>query len=157
MTIENMHDLKPDPPLTLAAAELRFQSFLRSQNLPHTVCWLMPGDVVVSEGPHFWVRKRGPEALRYANARYAEGLRRNRGILLEVICTTEKETFAAVFIPEDDTDAQYRLMGRGLKISCPVKRYSASATTNAFRWSLLHWRYGKRSRILEVNEQPPVP
>lgn len=151
-----MQDFESDPPPTLAAAEPRFHSFLRSQKLSQTVCWLMPGDVVVAEGPHFWVRKRGAEALRYANARYAEGLRRNLGILLEVVCTTENETFAAVFIPEDDIDAQYRLMGRGLKISCPVNRCATSATTNAFRWSLLRWRYGQQSRILEVNQQPPM-
>jgi hypothetical protein len=144
-----MHDVELDPPPTLAAAEPRFQSFLRSQKLSEIVCWLMPGDVVVADGPHFWVRKRGTETLQYANARYVEGLRRNLGILFEVICATEKETFAAVFIPEDEIDAQYRLMGRGLKISCPVKRYATSATTTLFRWSLLRWRYGKRSGILE--------
>jgi hypothetical protein len=39
--------LSPEPPTTLKAAEVRFSSFLRSQNYPENICWLIPGDVVV--------------------------------------------------------------------------------------------------------------
>jgi hypothetical protein len=55
------------------------------------------------------------------------GLERNFGIKLQAICATASETFASVFVPEDDVDAQYHLMGRGLNLSCPVERYCTAA------------------------------
>jgi hypothetical protein len=92
-------DLNPDLPKTLKEAEQKFTDFLVRQNYPDTVCWLIPGDVAVNIGPHYWVRKRSAEAARYAALRYAEGVDRNLGILLEAICATETETFASVFVP----------------------------------------------------------
>jgi hypothetical protein len=141
----------PDPPpQTLSAAEETFRTFLASQNYPKAVCWVMPGDVVVDTNCHYWVRKREAEATRYAALRYSVGLERNLGVKLQAICATESETFASVFIPEDDLDAQYHLMGRGLKLSCPVEKYSTSAVRNLLRWRLLRWRNGQRGWELQV-------
>jgi hypothetical protein len=47
------------------------------------------------------------------------GLERNFGIKLQAICATASETFASVFVPEDDVDAQYHLMGRWIKPLMP--------------------------------------
>ncbi len=142
-------DANPDPPDSLSAAEEKFRTFLASQNYPTSICWLMPGDVVVDTNRRYWVRKREAEATRYAALRYSVGLERNFGIKLQAICATEVETFASVFVPEDDLDAQYHLMGRGLKLSCPVERYSTSTVTNPLKWCLLWWRNGQRSKDLE--------
>ena len=110
----------------------------------------MRGEVVVDTNRHYWVRKRYEEATRNAARRYSEGLERKLGIMLQAIFATESETFALVFIPEDDSDAQGHLMGRCLKLSCPVERYSTSAVTNPFKWILLCWGNGQRSKDLEV-------
>lgn len=110
----------------------------------------MPGDVVVDTSRHYWVRKRGAEGARYAAQRYSVGLERNFGVKIQAICATESETFASVFVPEDDVDSQYRLMGRGLKLSCPVERNATSTVTNPLKWNLLCWRNGQRSNELEV-------
>jgi hypothetical protein len=90
--------------------------------------------LVADTNRHYWVRKRDEKATRYAALRYAEGLRRNFGVMLSAICATEMETFASVFVPEDDLDAQYHLMGRGLKLPCPVERYSTSTVRNLLKW-----------------------
>ena len=148
--IYTMTDTNPDPPETLSAAEEKFRTFLATQNYPQLICWLLPGDVVVDTNRHYWVRKREAEATRHAALRYTEGLERNLGVMLQAICATEAETFASVFVPEDDLDAQYHLMGRCLKLSCPVERYSTSTVRNPFKWRLLWWRNGKRSKDLEV-------
>ena len=145
-------DLSPDPPKTLKEAEQKFRGFLSRANYPDAICWLIPGDVVASAG-HYWVRKRGAKAEQYAAFRYAEGVNRNLGILLEAICATEEETFASVFVPEDDADAQSHLMGPVLKLSCPVERYAATAITNPLRWLWLWCRHGKQSERLEVNHR----
>jgi hypothetical protein len=143
-------DANLDPPQTLSAAEEKFGTFLATQNYPKTICWVMPGDVVVDTNRHYWVRKREAEATRYAALRYSVGLERKFGVKLQAICASESETFASVFVPEDDLDAQYHLMGRGLKLSCPVERYSTSAVRNPLKWRLLWWRNGQRSKELQV-------
>jgi hypothetical protein len=143
-------DANLDPPQTLSAAEEKFRTFLAAQNDPKAICWLTPGDAVVDTNRHYWVRKREAEGARYAALRYSMGLERNFGVKLQAICATESETFASVFVPEDDIDAQYRLMGRGLKLSCPVDRHSTSTVTNLLKWRLLWWRNGQRSKELEV-------
>ena len=51
-------DLNPAaPPKTLREAEKKCRSFLRRDSYPEAICWLIPGDVVTSTGPHYRVRK----------------------------------------------------------------------------------------------------
>jgi hypothetical protein len=142
-------DPNADPPRTLSAAEEKFRTFLITQNYPKTIYWLMPGDLVADRNRHFWVRKRGAEGTKYAILQYSVGLERNLGIELEAICATETETFASVFIPEDDLDAEQHLMGRGLKLLCAVERNATSAVTNPIKWKLLWWWNIRRSKRLE--------
>lgn len=106
----------------------------------------MPGDVIVDNTRHYWVRKREAQATRYAALRYSEGLERNFGVMLQAICATGLETFACVFVPENDFDSQSHLMPRGLKLSCPVERYSTSTVRNPLWWKVLQWR----SQALEM-------
>jgi hypothetical protein len=90
----------------------------------------MPGDVVADKNRHLWVRKRGAVGTRYATSQYSLGLERNFGVELQSICATKTKTFASVFVPEDELDAQRYLMGRGLKLTCPVERFATSAVMN---------------------------
>jgi len=140
-------DANANPPKTLSAAEEKFRTFLATQNYPTTICWLMPGDVLGDWNRHLWVRKRGAEGTRYATLQYSVGLERNLGIELDAVCANETETFASVFVPEDDLDAQSHLMGRGLKLICSVERFATSAVTNPFKWKLLWWWTSWRSRL----------
>lgn len=135
------------PPNTLSAAEEKFRIFLATQNYPTAICWLMPGDVVADRNRHLWVRKRGTEGTRYATLQYSLGLERNCGVKLEAVCATEAETFAFVFVPEDDLDAERYLMGRGLKLTCPVERFATSSVTNPLKWRALWWWNIRRSKL----------
>jgi len=133
-----------DPPLTLAAAEEKFRRFLSGQNYPTTICWLMEGDLLIDKGRHFWVRERSSKAAKHAALRYSEGLERDLGVQLRAICSTKEQTFASVFVPCDDLDAQGHLMGRGLKLSCPTERYFTTTVKNPFHWLVLWLRYGRQ-------------
>ena len=53
-------DANLDPPQTFSAAEAKFGTFLATQNHPKAICWVMPGDVVVTSR-HYWVRRREVE------------------------------------------------------------------------------------------------
>lgn len=144
-----MTNSTPDPPPTLKAAEEKFSAFLASQEYPKTICWLTPDDLLVDTKTHHWIRVR-PNAATHAAQRYAKGLEGKLGIELRAICATQAETFASVFVPEDDLDAQYHLMGLGLKCTCPVKRYSTSAVRSSLKWlALCLWyRQGRNVRDL---------
>lgn len=81
-----------------------------------------------------------------------EGLERNLGIELRAICATDTETFACVFVPPDDLDRQDHLMGRMLKLSCPVERRPASTVRNPIKWFALRQLNGRRSHVAELFE-----
>jgi len=143
-------ELSVDPPITLYAAQEKFRQFLSDQNRPSAICWVERGEVLVDTKSCYWVKPRKAMTAKHATLRYAEGLKRNLGIELRAICGTDTETFASVFVPEDERDAQYHLMGRGLKLSCPVERYSTSVIRNPFRWWTLSLANRQRSRMLEI-------
>jgi hypothetical protein len=132
-------DSAPDLPSTLKEAEEKFSAFLASQNYPATISWISFVDLLVDKKTHFWIRPR-PNAEEDAAQRYAEGLRRKFGIELRAICATDAETFASVFVPADDLDSLNHLMGHGLKLTCPVKRYSTSRVRSRVKWLALRWR-----------------
>jgi hypothetical protein len=144
-------DSVSDPPQTLADAELKFSTFLAAQSYPKKIRWLVPTDVLVDNQRRFWIRERGTNAaMHHAALRYSEGVERRSGIELRAICSTETQTFAFVFVPKDDLDAQYHLMGHALKLTCPTEKYPTSRTKNPVKWLALWLRNGRRSKMLEV-------
>lgn len=143
----------PDPPLALDAAEQKFSAFLASQGYPKMVRWLSPEELLVDTKRHYWIRPRQSKTTNRAAQRYLEGLERNLGIELRAICATDTETFACVFVPaDDDLDRQYHLMGRMLKLSCPVERRPASTIRNPLKWFALRLMNGRRSHVPELFE-----
>jgi hypothetical protein len=135
----NVTESAPDPPVTLKAAKEKFSAFLASQNYPEKVCWIAVDDLLVDKNTHFWIRPR-PNSEERAAQQYAHGLDRKIGIELRAICATDAETFATVFVPKDDLDSQNHLMGHGLKLTCPVKRYSTSNVRGLVKWLALRLR-----------------
>jgi hypothetical protein len=139
-----------DPPETLAEAAEKFKKFLSAQHWPETIRWLTHDNVLVDRQGQFWVRERGTMALENAKLRYSEGIERNLGAALSAVCATETETFVSVFVPADDLDRQYHLMGRVLKLSVPTSRKSAWTVRNPLRWWILGLRNRRRSVMLEL-------
>jgi hypothetical protein len=145
-----MIDPSPDPPETLDEAAEKFKKFLSDQHWPEAIGWLTHDNVLVDEQGQFWVREHGTMALEHASLRYSEGVKRNLGIALSAVCATDTETFASVFVPADDLDRQYHLMGRVLKLSVPSSRKSALTVRNPLRWWILGLQTKRRSTMLEL-------
>lgn len=82
-----------------------------------------------------------------AEQQYTQGVDRNLGVELRAICATNIETFASVFVPENDLDRQYHLMGRLLKLSCPVEMRLARIVPSPLRWWILRL-LNRRSNVL---------
>jgi len=135
----------PDLPTSLAEAANKFARFLADNGYSPNIRWLVADDAVIGSRCDIWVRdSKTDKGIAEANRRYAAGLSKELGVALIAHCTTGAETFASVFVPEDDTDAQYALMGRGLKLSCPAKVIRASAVANPIRWWWLKLRNRKQ-------------
>jgi hypothetical protein len=143
-------DREFDPPQTFEVAEQRLALFLGEQGYPTAVCWLIPGGVLVGTNRCYYVRVDRAEALALARERYSRGLERGLGIALTAFCNSDLETFAAVIVPKDDLDRQYRLMGKLLKLSCPLPSARAIVVRNSRRWEILQMRHGERSKLIEL-------
>jgi hypothetical protein len=126
-----MADQKPDPPLTFSEAEQKFGHFLNTNGYPASIRWIMSDQILPGDDRHHFIRATGAEeAFTEMERRYKEGLNRGLGISLHAICATQAETVASIYIPTNTTDAQYRMIGRGLKLSCPTSFIPASLIEN---------------------------
>lgn len=133
-------------PESLEAATQHFSEFLQVNGYPHDVRWIAADDVAVNEQARFLIRDREESSIREAQVLYKAGLRRELGIALRAVCATDKITFALIFVPRDETDAEYALMPKGLKLSCPTRRYDATLVNNSLLWLLLRLRNRKRTK-----------
>jgi len=140
----------PDPPLLLADAEARFRDFLRSEGYPTSICWVFAENVLIDAQRRHWLRPNRVEGEKRAALEYSAGLEQGLGIWLRAICSTEVETFASVYIPIDNIDAHYKLIGRGLKLSCPMEKTPTFITRNPLRWLMLRLANAERSKWLWV-------
>jgi hypothetical protein len=140
---------RPDPPLTLAEAENAFSQFLSTNGLPSRIRWITAEQIIVGDDRHHFVSAEGAElGTAEASRRYMEGVTNGLGIVLQAFCATTHETIAAVYVPTDSIDAQHRLIGRGLKLSCPTSPIPASTVENPVEWRHLAENFRTRFDIM---------
>jgi hypothetical protein len=126
-------------PGSLEDAMPRFRDFLRAQGWPDRVQWLTAGTVLCSKKGHYWINCRKPDEGRtFAHETYQQGVRRGLGISIEALCKTDAVTFAYIFAPTDQDEAE-RMLISGLKLSVPLNFQRAQMVANPFRWWVLHW------------------
>jgi hypothetical protein len=133
---------------SVSQTDTRFKKFLATNLYPQTISWVFPNDVVITAPNEYAVRNPRGTAQKFAEQKYAEGLAKAAGIELRAICANGDWTFATIFVPADDTDAQYHFMGTGLKLSCPTERMSVTIVRNPLKWLFLSRRDAGRSREL---------
>jgi len=135
-----MPDLLLTAPIALAIAEERFKEFLTQNSYPADVRWILAKGLLIDKLGRYFVHHVDQvylDGAQEAHRRYAVGLDRQIGISLRAYCASETETFASVFVPADAIDAQYRLMGPGLKMTCPTQILPAQMVESGGRWLLL--------------------
>ena len=125
----------PSPvPGSLEEASQRFREFLRSQGWPDEVQWLIPGAVLASKRGHCWINSRKVEGgMALARETYQQGVTQGLGISIEALCQTDSVTFAYVFVPTDQDEAE-RLLITGLKLSVPLTAQRARVVKNSCWW-----------------------
>jgi hypothetical protein len=121
-----MTNLANDPPPSLAEAEVSFERFLASQGYSSRVHWVHDTDLVVDNERRWSVRRNTVFQKADFAQRYLEGVAKGLGVEIAARCASQDQTFATIFIPKDAIDAQYHMLGGGLKMSCPASLISGS-------------------------------
>jgi hypothetical protein len=116
--------MQPSPPFDDAV--LTFREFLRSQNVSDTLRWIWRDAIISRRGAgsrYLATRPIYIDDSRVASEAsirdfYNVGVERNLGIALSVFCIADGCPYCYVDLPEDQTDAEYKMMG-SLKCSIP--------------------------------------
>jgi hypothetical protein len=67
--------------------------------------------------------------------------------MLQAICVTHYETVVSVYVPADATDAEYRRIIPGLKLSCPTTIDHATMVDDPSEWDELRRKTSTRAKI----------
>lgn len=133
---------------TFDTAELNFRRFLTEHGYPPEIVWTSTEDVIVDQSGRYFVRGRGKHSRARCNRKYVIGAGAGLGVQLRAICASEAQTFACVEVPKDVMESQYRMIGPGLKMSCP-DRIVHGCTVGDVRWQFLKLRNRECSATLQ--------
>jgi hypothetical protein len=138
-----MQQSDPLPPDFHTAAD-EFARFAVDQGYPPNLLWVTPEDVVLERWNGTWTNFvwKGEPNKRQGQARiaYQSAMARNLGIAFEAKCRTDRWTICRVYVPIDDTDAQYRMIPKkGLKQNAVVEPLRAVLVESKARWRMLKW------------------
>lgn len=134
-------------PTALEEATKRFRDFLQEQGWPTNIVWLQRDDVLPrSKGISIRARDYS-EAFGRASQEYSAGKSKGLGVALIAHCADDQSTFASIFLPADDFEAQRALMGKGLKLSAFVDRIPFVLVQSQFMWIMLRIRNAMRATL----------
>jgi len=123
-----------------------FRGFLRSQDVSGSLRWIWRDAVISRRGSGSYRSANRPlylDASRLATETeildyYNVGVARNLGIALSVFCIAESLPYCYVELPEDETDAEYKMMG-SLKCSIPNPTPMATLIRSPFVASVMRF------------------
>ncbi len=131
-----------------------FRRFLRDQGYSDRLRWLWREDICTRRAPgsqrswnrRVYVNLVGPSETSLVERYYNYGVGRNLGIALEVFCIAAGHSCCFVYVPEDETDATYRMLS-GLKLTIPTQPAVARGVTNPLLWTALRLFISTRHNV----------
>ena len=141
-----------------------FRSFLRQQGQSDTVLWIWRNSII---------SRRGSGSHKIANRRifidrhaladdesirkyYDGGVKRGLGIALRVFCVADGNPLCYIYLPEDETAAEYSMMS-SLKCSVPTPCPTATFINYQFLAVLLRFVIRAPQSAWGTNEVPLRP
>ena len=136
------------PPFVEAVAS--FRRFLGDQGLSNAIRWLWREDICTRRAPgsrQTWNRSVYVNLSRTSDASLVEryyhyGVGRDLGLALEVFCVAAGHSCCFVYVPEDETDASYRMLA-GLKLTVPTSPTMGRGIRNPLVWAVLRFFIGR--------------
>jgi hypothetical protein len=122
-------------------AKRSFEGFLSSNGVSSEMHWIFQEDVVVQNGRILIKVPIPSQNVARAEACYELGWQRNFGVALDVLCLLNGRPCGYIVVPENDRDAQLKMMSRSLlKFSVPSVLREAVPIKNPMRWLVLRFR-----------------
>jgi len=140
-------------PQSFEEAVARFEVFLKENGYSANLIWVEPSDLVLSGQHSIYVKLPAPtNNLTRARDRFKRGISDGLGITFGTICDLSNATCCYAWVPKDEIDQQYHLMGRGLKVTAGtgLSRLNGIVVGSQLRWWLLKLRYRRHSRLAET-------
>ena len=139
------------PPFEDAVARLR--AFLATEGFKTDITWISRADVL-EQWPKLYVKVPLPNERSLAEETYNEGVRRGLGVELSVFCFVAGSPCCYVWIPKDEIDAEYRMLG-GLKLTISKSdRQIVVPVKSKTRWI---WLKLRSSRHLQPGRADDIP
>jgi hypothetical protein len=121
-------------------AESAFKRFAVAQGYPAMLLWTVPDELIFWRGRFLVLDGEAGVRRERAKAAYDKGAARNVGIEIDGKCKTNRITICRVYVAEDETDAQYRMMPQsGIKMSLSQNDFPAVIVSNEFMFAVLRW------------------
>jgi hypothetical protein len=151
-TDSNLTDLSGT---TFEQAEALYRNFLGDNKISTNLNWIFREDIV-AEGWNVAIKTPLPATNREKTKECFElGKERNLGIAILALFTLNGDPCCFLVLPEDDTDAQYRLMGnRYVKLSFGVEMRDARAIRNPVLWKIKQLFESKRGKPYWLEDIP---
>jgi len=133
---------------TFEEATNDFTRFAEQQGYPARLLWITPADIVFWGGRYFVLLGDADTRRLQAKAKFETGIAHSVGIELEGKCKTDNWTICRVYVPEDDFDAQYRMIPeQGVKMKVSVDPRPTVLVGSRALFQLLRWWTKKTSPI----------
>ena len=131
-----------NPPF--ASAVDTFRVFLRGEGVSDSIRWIWRDFIYTRRAPgsrHSWTRPIYLDGRQSADIvdverYYDRGIDRGLGIALRVFCVADGSPCCYIYVPEDETDAEYRMM-TSLKCWLPTPPPTAKLICNSIHRAVL--------------------
>ncbi|HEY1471190.1 MAG TPA: hypothetical protein VGF61_19265 [Candidatus Acidoferrum sp.] len=137
---------------SFGATVARFQQFLRKNNYPENMVWLMPEDILLSGKQSFYVRVPIPDTNE-TNARniYDQGMAHGRGLLVSTICEMGASTCCYVWFPKRPEEEPQGIWPRDGSVKFSVKmevsRVRGKPIKSRLLWAFLKSRHRNKQNL----------
>jgi len=114
------------------------------------VVWVTPGDVLLSDNRLVYVKPPVADgSTKLARQLFDAGITEGRGVLLAALCETSNKAFCYVWVPGSETEAEQRLMPRGVKMSVPFgnSRLRGVTVHNSVKWLYLRFKHRRHQQF----------
>ena len=139
MQVEKKMSTESNPQMPVfGEAVKKFQKFLVSQHVSSELLWIFREDVI-SRKRRVLIKEPLPsENTRLVESLYERGCQRGLGVQLDMFCLLGSRPCCYVWLPEDEIDAQYMMVG-GLKLSVPKDWLHARWVKSNLVWRVHVW------------------
>ena len=119
----------------------RFAEFISDQGMSHDIAWILPKNTIM--GYKIWyINEKVVENDRYKEIKslYAKATEKTFGLNLAVRSADKTRCYCYAFVPKEQIDCEYTLMGNGLKFSIPTEVPKAIVVKQGIYWWWLRLR-----------------